>query len=133
VSGLRGVDPSQDLHSLAFLKCETDNKLVPTLSRKTHATHHRIKIKRVYRPYLTATEAEAYQVHHQTGRVRADYLNAVYRTEFSFKNRPTWSVFLWTACVTKLPGRHNAAVEESSRAIHTLYLYSAMGDTGLRT
>jgi hypothetical protein len=27
-------------------------------SRKTHVAHRRMKIERVYRPYLTATEAE---------------------------------------------------------------------------
>jgi hypothetical protein len=39
---------------LAFLRCGGANPPAATRSIKTPVTHHRIKIKRVYRPYLTA-------------------------------------------------------------------------------
>jgi hypothetical protein len=42
---------------LAFLRCGGASPPAATLSRKTHVAHRRIKIERVYRPYLTATEA----------------------------------------------------------------------------
>jgi hypothetical protein len=42
---------------LDFLRCEGASPPAPTRSRKTHVAHRRIKIERVYRPYLTATEA----------------------------------------------------------------------------
>jgi hypothetical protein len=42
---------------LAFLRCEGASPPAATRSRKTHVAHRRIKIKCVYRPYLTATEA----------------------------------------------------------------------------
>jgi hypothetical protein len=42
---------------LAFLRCGGASPPAATRSRKTHVTHRRIKIERVYRPYLTATEA----------------------------------------------------------------------------
>jgi hypothetical protein len=42
---------------LAFLICEISLAFSRCGSRKTHVAHRRIKIERVYRPYLTATEA----------------------------------------------------------------------------
>jgi hypothetical protein len=41
----------------AFLRYESASPPAPARSRKTHVAHRRIKIERVYRPYLTATEA----------------------------------------------------------------------------
>jgi hypothetical protein len=42
---------------LAFLRCGGASPPAATRSRKTHVAHRIIKIERVYRPYLTATEA----------------------------------------------------------------------------
>jgi hypothetical protein len=42
---------------LSFLRCGGASQPAKTESRKTHVAHRRIKIERVYRPYLTATEA----------------------------------------------------------------------------
>jgi hypothetical protein len=42
----------------AFLRCESASRPAGTRSTKTHVAHRRIKIERVYRPYLTALEAE---------------------------------------------------------------------------
>jgi hypothetical protein len=42
---------------LAFLRCGGAIPPAATRSRKTHVAHRRTKIERVYRPYLTATEA----------------------------------------------------------------------------
>jgi hypothetical protein len=38
---------------LAFLRCDAAIPPVPTRSRKIRVAHHRIKIERVYRNYLT--------------------------------------------------------------------------------
>jgi hypothetical protein len=43
----------------AFLRCGGASPPASTRSRKTHVAHHRIKIERVHRPYLTASEAAA--------------------------------------------------------------------------
>jgi hypothetical protein len=42
---------------LVFLRCEGASPPAAILSTKIHVAHHRIKIERVYCPYLTATEA----------------------------------------------------------------------------
>jgi hypothetical protein len=39
------------------LRCGGASPHAATRSRKTHVAHRRIKIERVYRPYLTALEA----------------------------------------------------------------------------
>jgi hypothetical protein len=49
--------PASIAVGLAFLRCESASPPAATRSRKTHVTHRRIKIERVYRPYLTAMEA----------------------------------------------------------------------------
>jgi hypothetical protein len=41
----------------AFLRCEGASLSAAFRSRKIHVAHRRIKIERVYRNYLTATEA----------------------------------------------------------------------------
>jgi hypothetical protein len=41
----------------AFLRCGGASPPAATQSRKTHVAHRRLKIERVYRPYLTALEA----------------------------------------------------------------------------
>jgi hypothetical protein len=43
---------------LPFYRCGSASPPVATRRRKTYVAHRRIKIERVYRPYLTALEAE---------------------------------------------------------------------------
>jgi hypothetical protein len=43
----------------AFLRYESASPPAATRSMKTHVAHRRIKIEPVYRPYLTAWEADA--------------------------------------------------------------------------
>jgi hypothetical protein len=49
--------PASIAGGLSFLRCGGASPPATTRSRKTHVTHRRMKIERVYRPYLTATEA----------------------------------------------------------------------------
>jgi hypothetical protein len=49
--------PASIAGGLAFLRCEGASPSAATRSTKTHVAHRRIKIERVYRPFLTATEA----------------------------------------------------------------------------
>jgi hypothetical protein len=49
---------ASDAGGPAFLRCEGASPPAATRIRKTHTTHRRIKIEQVYRPYLTATEAD---------------------------------------------------------------------------
>jgi hypothetical protein len=49
--------PAADAVRLAFLRCGGASPPAPTRSTKTHVVHPRVKIERVYRPFLTATEA----------------------------------------------------------------------------
>jgi hypothetical protein len=49
--------PASIAVSLAFLRCGGASPPAATRSTKTHVAHRRIKIERVYRPYLTAAEA----------------------------------------------------------------------------
>jgi hypothetical protein len=51
------VAPASDAVGLAFLRCGGASPPAATQSTKTHIAHRRIKIERVYRPYLTALEA----------------------------------------------------------------------------
>jgi hypothetical protein len=48
--------PASIAGGLAFLRCGGSSPPDVTRSTKTHVTHRRIKIERVYRPYLTAAE-----------------------------------------------------------------------------
>jgi hypothetical protein len=54
-----GCDPASDAVGPAFLRCGGASPPTATRSTTTHVAHRRIKIERVYRPYLTATEAGA--------------------------------------------------------------------------
>jgi hypothetical protein len=49
--------PASIAVGLAFLRCGGGSPPVATRSTKTPVAHRRIKIERVYRPYLTAWEA----------------------------------------------------------------------------
>jgi hypothetical protein len=55
------VHAASDAVGLAFLRCGGASPPAGTRSRKTHVTHRRIKIERVYCPYLTATEADVHR------------------------------------------------------------------------
>jgi hypothetical protein len=48
---------ASDAVDLAFLRCGGASQTTTTRSTKTNVAHRRTKIERVYRPYLTATEA----------------------------------------------------------------------------
>jgi hypothetical protein len=48
---------------LSFLRCEGASPPAGTRSTKAHVAHRRIKIERVYRRYLTATEAVHTYIH----------------------------------------------------------------------
>jgi hypothetical protein len=47
-------NPAAVAGGLAFLRCEGASPPATTRSRKSRVAHRRIKIERVYRPYLTA-------------------------------------------------------------------------------
>jgi hypothetical protein len=49
------VLPPSSAGGPAFLRCGGASPPAPTRSMKTHVAHRRIKIERVYRPYLTAS------------------------------------------------------------------------------
>jgi hypothetical protein len=53
--------PPSSAVGLSFLRCGGASPPAATRSRKNHVAHRRIKIERVYRPYLTATEAASSQ------------------------------------------------------------------------
>jgi hypothetical protein len=48
---------------LSFLRSGGASLPAATRSRKTHVAHRKIKIERVYRPYLTATEAVQFLIY----------------------------------------------------------------------
>jgi hypothetical protein len=51
------TQPPSSAVGLSFLRCGGASPPAATRIRKTHVTHLRTKIERVYRPYLTAAEA----------------------------------------------------------------------------
>jgi hypothetical protein len=77
--------------SLAFLRCESASPPAATGSRKTHVAHRRIKIERVYRPYLTATEADKIAhsvcVTNMNGTSLPCYISTLYKQPEQFAKR----------------------------------------------
>jgi hypothetical protein len=53
VSTAQTHKPASDADGLAFLRCRGASPPAATRNTKTRVAHRRIKIERVYRPYLT--------------------------------------------------------------------------------
>jgi hypothetical protein len=87
----------------AFLRCGGASPPVTARSRKTHAAHRRIKIERVYRPYLTALEAAFLKIRlvepHSTmtqviGRRLDDSFDNIFSRHW-FQNRVITVFIIW--------------------------------------
>jgi hypothetical protein len=71
---------SSDAVGLAFLRYGGASPPAQTRSSKTHVAHRRIKIERVYRPYLTATEADLVYIQ-TTSRQASNIIPALHSSQ----------------------------------------------------